>query len=752
MSSDFLEAKGILVPASSITLPRARAVIDALSTDRLPFLKLVECRQFTNAQGTVAETLVVEVDVERPQQCLNDIRREERIGIIFGPSDDFPPEVIALRADFPRVPHINIRSTEFPRSLCLYEEPWSQVVLRWTPASFLERIRDWLAATAKGTLHQTDQPLEPLLMGSGYQIVLPPDLFEGNREQEHEELRVCLATSEADCQVLRANRDANAPGLKFLSLCFIANAQTHGAIRHSPNNLKELHDFVSPVGVPLLETLREKLQDWSGAEFSSKQLLLVIAFPLTRDNGSAIEASSTWVFLTTKTIEEIGVDIGIWQKTSNGLGKIFLDRDPTLNGQNIPLELVSPIFDTTRSTVAAASGAEPDARRVFAVGAGALGSQIIKSLLRTGFGVWHIVDSDTLLPHNTVRHELGRWAIGMPKAKALALDLYQIMDETDVATSTTANILRPAEYADTIEKEVSEAELLLDCAAEIPVSRHLVHNLNSPARRMAVFLNPSGTDLVLLSEDAKRSIPLDCIEMQYYRAVASDERFIDHLSPPEGRIRYARSCRDVSSTIPADLVTMHSAIGARAIRAAVQSESATIRVWRADDKTGEVRLIEVSPTACHRQIICDWTLIVDEQLIKRITRLREDKLPVETGGVFIGSYDLIRKILYVVDTIPSPPDSEEWPTLYIRGAQGLYPQVQLVSRKTNSQLEYVGEWHSHPNGCPCLPSEDDLKVFSWLTTNMDDAGLPALMAIAGQHGHAWYLGQMLKTGGWEIPA
>jgi proteasome lid subunit RPN8/RPN11 len=362
------------------------------------------------------------------------------------------------------------------------------------------------------------------------------------------------------------------------------------------------------------------------------------------------------------------------------------------------------------------------------------------------------VDSDILLPHNTVRHELDRWAIGMPKAEALALDLHQTLDERDLAGWTSADILRPKEHAEEIANEVSKADLILDFAAEIPVSRHLVHDLESSARRLAVFLNPTGTDLVLLSEDADRSISLDCVEMQYYRAVAFDDKLTEHLLPPEGRIRYARSCRDVSSTIPADLVTMHSSIGARGIRAAVQSEDAAIRVWRADDKTSEVQLIEVSPTACHRQTIGEWTLIVNEQLIKQLTQLREEKLPVETGGVLIGSYDLVRKILYVVDTVPSPPDSEEWPTLYIRGSQGLFRQVQLISQKTNSQLEYVGEWHSHPNGCSCLPSEDDLKVFSWLTTNMDDAGLPALMAIAGQRGHAWYLGQMLRTGGWEVPA
>ena len=58
--------------------------------------------------------------------------------------------------------------------------------------------------------------------------------------------------------------------------------------------------------------------------------------------------------------------------------------------------------------------------------------------------------------------------------------------------------------------------------------------------------------------------------------------------------------------------------------------------------------------------------------------LRNAKLPNETGGVLVGSLDLERKIAYVIDTVPSPPDSEEWPTVYIRGCRGLRRQVDLM--------------------------------------------------------------------------
>ena len=86
--------------------------------------------------------------------------------------------------------------------------------------------------------------------------------------------------------------------------------------------------------------------------------------------------------------------------------------------------------------------------------------------------------------------------------------------------------------------------------------------------------------------------------------------------------------------------------------------------------------------------------------------------------------------LDVVDTIPSPVDSQERRTLYIRGSEGLQQELKAARRQTFEQIEYVGEWHSHPNGVECLPSGDDLNVLRWLTTHMDADGVPGVMMIA----------------------
>jgi len=47
-------------------------------------------------------------------------------------------------------------------------------------------------------------------------------------------------------------------------------------------------------------------------------------------------------------------------------------------------------------------------------------------------------------------------------------------------------------------------------------------------------------------------------------------------------------------------------------------------------------------------------------------------------------------------------------------------------------VDYVGEWHSHPDGCPARPSELDENLLSTLHRQMSVEGLPALMVIAAK--------------------
>ncbi|HET8924793.1 MAG TPA: Mov34/MPN/PAD-1 family protein [Candidatus Acidoferrum sp.] len=162
-------------------------------------------------------------------------------------------------------------------------------------------------------------------------------------------------------------------------------------------------------------------------------------------------------------------------------------------------------------------------------------------------------------------------------------------------------------------------------------------------------------------------------------------------------------------------------------------------VWTTDPEFN-TRLFRRAAVPVQERQIGSWRLVTDDSFILSVRRDRRRKLPRETGGVLLGSWDLVRGIVYVVASIAAPDDSEEWPTSYIRGAGGLEATVRAATMRTGSQLQYIGEWHSHPDEHTAEPSEDDLKLFSWLQEYLRQDGYAPVMLIVAETELGWYVG------------
>jgi hypothetical protein len=745
----YLEPPGERIDPGDLRVPKACDVAGLLKTGEYPFSEFLECRRVE--EPAPAEVVVFEVEVEVGQDSQHDVRRLERVAAVFREDDAAAPEALALRPDFPLVPHLNAGSslpTELPRSLCLYDEPYPKVKLRWTASSFVGRVRNWLALTARGELHADDQPLEPLLMGSPWSLVLPPDLFEDQLEAGPETLGVRTVEDGRGGYTLIAERLGEAQDqsvLQYAAVGLVGDPREHGVIQMPPASLSRLRDYLRDAGLDLYEELRGRLGSWPRDErfndLLEKRLILVVALPKTRRPSGAVEASEVWAFMSADSAGEVGTRLEIWEARGGHYGVVLGGDAPELRGEDVPLAPLNLGYAFSREQAAALSGhPEADGRsKITAVGVGALGSQVFLDLVREGQGEWTLIDHDKLLPHNLARHALIGFEVGFAKAEALAHVANRTVYGDPIASPIVADVLAPGEQADAVREALSGAEVILDASASVPVARHLARDVDSGARRVSLFLNPSGTAGVILREDAGRKSPLDWLEMVYYRALLHERTLSDHLRRPEGRLRYGRSCRDLSSAIPQEFVGLHAAIGARALRVGLGADAAEISAWNTDAAGLGVEHIQIQPTEALSHQYGDWTVVTDRWLLDKVARTRLDGLPNETGGILIGAHDTQRRVLYLVDALPSPPDSEEWPTLYVRGSHGLTRRVKEIGVTTDGQLGYAGEWHSHPRGRGPSPSADDRKVFAWLQEHMGLEALPAAMLIAGEGDSALFV-------------
>ena len=746
MDAKFVDILGEEIAPESLALPKARELAQLLTSGSYRFGSL----RSASRRPDGAEAVIAELSVEVGQEPVHDVRDIEPIAMLFSARDGSYPEAISLRPDFPQVPHLQLRDEEFPKGLCLYEEPYSTVKLTWTGARFLERIRAWFRDTARDALHREDQPLEPLLLTGRSYLIVPSDLFARGAEDTPDKLLVIPRACNPDAEFFVARRPEQVTPLEqrqavnYLATTFQCQPQTHGVIRKAPKNLLDLQNLSTSAGLDLLATLRERMLNWNRGDAPlNARLVLIVFFPKSRSAGKPPEVPDIWAFLTIESIRDIGVQLGFWQALPNGQVAALVGSDmDSQKSASVNVYVLHPLFALDRYRAALLNGYTPSTARITAVGLGALGSQVLAKLIRSGFGSWCLIDNDYLIPHNIARHELSQSAVGFPKADTMQFLSNHILEDQAVMEAIVADVLAPREKGEQVARAITGADVIFDFSASVPVARHLAVLPGGP-RRASAFLNPTATDLAVLIEDSQRCTMLDNIEMQYYRLLLHHQDLSGHLIREHNQpIRYSQSCRDLTSSIPEDLVGLHSAIAAKALREVLDNAEASIAIWRASAERS-VTVFRRTPAPTIEAKCGAWRLRSDTGLVARVSALRTERLPNETGGVLVGAFDLDRRIIYIADVVPSPPDSKEWPVLYIRGCEGLTEQLEMIDQVTGGMLQYVGEWHTHPDGYSTNPSGDDRKVFSWLAEHMATEGLPPVMAIVGQGGSVrWFAGSL----------
>ena len=417
---------------------------------------------------STADVVVFDIQPERPQEIVHNIKRVERIAISFPDNDAWYPEVFALRNDFPLVPHVNRGDKEFPRSLCLYDQAWNEEKPSWTPVNFLQRIHIWLSKTATGSLHAGDQPLEPLILTPSSVLVVPADFKTRIQQEPARKLRVqdCLRTNNKLTVVMDWDAGKMNKSSEWLCVTFEAPRHTHGVISRTPHNLKELDELCVVVGLPILEQLRNKISAWlqdpESKDFLEAKVIITLVLPKTRTKDGDIESVETVAFYTLKTTKELGAALGIcdWKADVGGGAAGLLINAPAPNPDDFAqIEILAMTVKhfLDPATAAAMNGVKSDLKRALAIGVGAFGSQILNNLVRAGIGQWTLVDSDTLEPHNFARHLLPSPYVGHGKAEALADHLKYCLSTVPALVEPLAvDVLSPGKHADALKKEKDE--------------------------------------------------------------------------------------------------------------------------------------------------------------------------------------------------------------------------------------------------------------------------------------------------------
>ncbi len=725
------------IKVGRLKLPRGQKLALLLTSGGYDGARLQICR---HNPGLGEELLIVAVDVGLGQRpTVNDVRSWEPIALRFGMEDTLP-SAFSLRGDFPTdVPHLNVVPVGQPRTFCLYNVQPHEVSRTYTALRFIERVRWWLRETAYGRLHGDDQPLDPLFHQVGLGFILPTNYLA----QQHAAY-VAVPTSDRPwapyflepVSAASLGRLAVAQSRAFATIAVTNPPIKHGRMRNLPTTLDELLTAFQSLGIELRALLSEaflRLLTVNGhGQLLQRRLLILISTPLLRDGESGkAEAIAINGFVTPDTSSgEVAVSIGALLNAAGAWAKPLAPVNPTdlSTIKVVPVDIYTR-FD--RPLARQASGKVGNAiSRLALIGVGALGSQVALTAARMGYGRWTLVDEDFLLPHNLARHGLTASHLGQAKADAVAAEMRALLGP-DAATAIVTDAIGPGDEGQQWPTVLTETDFIIDASASISVAHWLAIDAQRNAPASSCFLNPGGSDAVILSEGDARSPRLDHLEISYYWRLVVDNRLAGHLREDSSTLAVG-ACRSPTAQIPQTRILPLAALTTEALCDAPWPADGRIIIWRISE-AGIARHTFAGETYASGQLR-DWTVLVRKPLLDDVKASREKAGSVETGGILAGTWDRARKIIYVAGHFDPPPDSKHEATGFVRGTVGVFRTITEVENSTLSNLTYIGEWHTHPPGYISQPSSDDRKLLRWVRDALEWSDAPGLILVAGDDG------------------
>jgi hypothetical protein len=691
--------------------------------------RLLWCRK---QEETDQEVIALEVEVPLGQRAtVHPIERYEPIAFIFG--DGIVPCAYPIRPGFPlELPHINLAFDQHPKSLCLFDLDPDEIRRILSPALLLERTKWWLCEAAYGRLHGPDQPLDPIFGGYAVPLLfLSPEAqhdgvaLAGFRRADTEDAPILV-----DLEDRMHHDNAGNKGLTVLNL--VTAPVSHGRIRSLPRTIGQLLEVYRDLRVDLLALLQERFRAWCAAGSYEAKFrkagILIISTPLLREEG-VIDGISRKAFIFGETMGNLAEASGVLGREGDEIGPLI--GAPVASKEALAQILIDPAtvhdaFDRKLAAVASGTETTDEPTEVVVVGCGALGSQVALAAARGGHGKWICVDPDHLLPHNLARHELSAQYLGVPKADGLAHSICGLLgDGSAVGHPTTIqNYLKDPSKAES-------AELLIDTSASVPVSRDLAANKDLKMPIVSAFLNPTGTDLVVMREGEERNGRLDHLEMDYYWHLITNESLHNHLSVA-GEFMPAGGCRHPSAVISQADVMRAAGEATKDIFGRNRLPPGTVAIH---SSAGDVRTI--ARLTGSRYVECKvagWSIAVCERVLSSVQNARAEAAPNETGGIVVGAWDRRTHKGYLVALLDPPPDSVRSPTGFVRGAVGVFHELKAIGHATARNLDYVGEWHTHPPKVQSTPSSEDRLLMQWIDKEVTMSDVPAIMLIGGEEG------------------
>jgi integrative and conjugative element protein (TIGR02256 family) len=131
----------------------------------------------------------------------------------------------------------------------------------------------------------------------------------------------------------------------------------------------------------------------------------------------------------------------------------------------------------------------------------------------------------------------------------------------------------------------------------------------------------------------------------------------------------------------------------------------------------------------------DSCVIWSADLKAAMVREADSTYPYETGGILLGRR--YPGLFHVTHVVGPGPDARHDRTSFIPDRDWQYEQIDVLYNQCSGYLEYLGDWHTHPQGT-LSPSETDLALLEAIAATPESrCPTPIMCILAGTGNGTW---------------
>jgi integrative and conjugative element protein (TIGR02256 family) len=373
-------------------------------------------------------------------------------------------------------------------------------------------------------------------------------------------------------------------------------------------------------------------------------------------------------------------------------------------------------------------------------GVGSVGSTIAELLAKSGVGNLKLFDYDVLKTGNVIRHQSGIEFFGEPKVLTTSWKLVQHNPFAEISPYSW-NL---SDSYQTIDSALSQSDLVISSTANEPLET-AVNEVAILKKQTVYYVRAMRGGAVgrifrvIPGQDACRY----CISRYQLDSSSDEGKWLD-VPDDEDTLLSFECGNPVLAASGVDL-TIISALCTKIVLEDIESSFGQNNhwLWASEALENHPALVQAHALSS-RQFTplpnCPFcskppvkSLVIPPDVKTKIEELVIDAGVNETGGILIGYFDE-EKNAVVTNASDPGPNAVCTPVKFLKDIPYTQKWLEDQIRSSLDQVEYIGEWHSHPNS-DTTPSITDIGSLNGIADSPDYLCRTPVMLIAGSNGN-----------------